>query len=324
MKLNIEHFKLYLKVNWKLSRNEALHKDNFVITLSNNGLEGRGEVAPNIRYGETPESILNDFNGLPSFSSPEEMIKYCLDSNLAHSLKCGLNCAATELIAKKSSKSIEEVLGISVSESPLLTSISVPIMESSLLDGYLSGLKRFSFVKVKVGEENAVGLVRAISKITSRPLRIDANEGFTSAENFLSFAKDVENCNIQFVEQPFPAADVESYKKIRGQCSFEIMADESIEDHADFSQLAQLFDSVNIKLMKTGGYHKALELIAQAKKHGMKVMLGCMIESSLGIACAMRLASLGDYFDLDGSLLIKDDPFGLIEEKEGRLTLLQK
>lgn len=125
------------------------------------------------------------------------------------------------------------------------------------------------------------------------------------------------------MEQPFAANNKDAYLSTKGRCPFEVMADESIEDDADFTELSQMFDSINIKLMKTGGYQKALSLIKEGKKHKMKVMLGCMIESSLGISNALRLGGLADYFDLDGALLVKNDPFeGLLKEKEGRLALI--
>lgn len=320
MRISLEPIRLDLKVNWKISRNESLFKNNFVVRIEDEGTIGLGEIAPNIRYGETPENIQAQFDSLPSFSDAAELLGYCSSAELLHSLACGLNCAATSVLAGKNAKSVEEYLGLTPVEW-LPTSISVPIMETSLLKEYLESVSRFPYVKIKVDEDNAVDFVKEVAALSSKPLRVDANEAFSGPETFLRFVEQVKHLNIQFIEQPFKAADEKSILAIKGQCPFEIMADESIEDRADFDFLAQGFDSINIKLMKTGGYYRALGLIREAKKRNMKVMLGCMIESSLGISCAMRLASLGDYFDLDGSLLVKNEPFGLLKEKEGRLAL---
>lgn len=320
MRKSLSPLRLDLKVNWKLSRNESLHKDNFLVELECDGVKGMGEVAPNVRYGETPRNIKEQFDALPEFKGPEELLSYCENAALFHSLKCGLNCAGVELLAHKNGVSIEEVLGLGPAKG-LATSISVPIMEESLLENYLRDVARFPFIKIKVNEENASSFVKKISALSPRPLRIDANEGFTSANSFMRFVKEVGDLNIQFLEQPFKSSDTDSYLAIRGRCPFEVMADESIEDVADFGQLSKMFDSINIKLMKTGGPHKAIALIQKAREAGLKVMLGCMIESSLGISAAIRLGALADYYDLDGSLLIKNDPFGLIQEKEGRVAL---
>ena len=320
MKALLEPLRLELKVNWKLSRNEALYKENYRVIFELDGKQGAGEAAPNIRYGETPQNLEEQFEKLPRFNDPDEALAYCENADLFHSLKCGLVCAAVELKAKLSDRSVEEELGIKQARE-ISTSISVPIMEEDLLEDYLSKIKRFPYVKIKVSQDNAVSFVKKIACLSAKPLRVDANEGFESVEAFMRFCEEVKNLNIQFIEQPFKAKDVSKYLEVRGKTPFEIMADESIEDEANFDSLAKQFDSVNIKLMKTGGYFKAIELARQARSRGMKVMFGCMIESSLGISCAMRLGELGDYFDLDGSLLLKNEPFGLIKEKEGLLAL---
>ncbi|MCO4754601.1 MAG: hypothetical protein KC478_08960 [Bacteriovoracaceae bacterium] len=320
MKLSIEKIRLDLRVTWKISRNESLYKSNFIVRLVIGQDTTLGEVAPNIRYGETPELIEQQFNSLPDFSNPQELLDGCSTLEICHSLKCALVCAAVDMIAKKSGMSIETFLGVKRLEK-LPTSMSIPIMEEELLTKYIDDIKRFKFIKIKVNEQNAISFTSKITSMTDRPIRIDANEAFSDTDSFYKFIESIENFNIQFIEQPFKASDRALYREVKGECPFEIMADESIEDSADFDELKLMFDSVNIKLMKTGGYLKALELIEKAKASGMKVMLGCMIESSVGISNALRLASLADYLDLDGSLLIKNDPFNLILEDDGLISL---
>ncbi|MEX1099767.1 MAG: enolase C-terminal domain-like protein [Bacteriovoracaceae bacterium] len=320
MKFSLRPIKLDLKVNWKISRNESLSKQNFVVALEDGPLKGMGEVAPNIRYGESPKAVQAQFDKIPDFASPENALEFAHEEDLFHSLKCGLVCAAVELLSKKKNISIEKQLNVAPVET-LATSMSVPIMEENLLKDYMSSIARFPYVKVKVNQDNAASFTQAVARYSDNPIRVDANEAFESSKSFMDFLLAVKDLNIQFIEQPFKASDAALYREIKGKSPFEIMADESIEDAADFDSLAAQFDSVNIKLMKTGGYLKALELIQKAREKKLKVMLGCMIESSLGIACAMRLGSLADYFDLDGSLLIKNDPFQNIIENNGRLSL---
>ena len=137
----------------------------------------------------------------------------------------------------------------------------------------------------------------------------------------MKFYEKVKYLPIEFIEQPFPASMKEEYKELKKIINHELMADESIEDVADFSELSLMFHSINIKLMKTGSYFKARDLMKEAKKYQMKCMVGCMIETSLGISSAMNLASFGDYFDLDGSLLLKNDPYSMIKEENGNIIL---
>ncbi|MBC77841.1 MAG: hypothetical protein CME64_17680 [Halobacteriovoraceae bacterium] len=322
MKISFEPKKLDLKVNWKISRNEALFKENVFIKLTHGGQFGLGEVAPNIRYNETLDLVLKQLKEFPTVDEPEALLEEVSHSKVCHSLKNGLVCAAIDLICKLKGIGVEEFLNLT-SLRVAATSISVPIMDQSLVESYVSDINRFKFIKIKVNELNCVDFTKQVAKFSSSPIRIDANEAFTSLDSFQKFVDQVSSLNIQFIEQPFKASDVELYRKIKGQTPFEIMADESIEDHADFQTLSELFDSVNVKLMKAGGYLQAKRLTEGAKSKGLKVMLGCMIESSVGIRNALRLGSLADYFDLDGSLLIKNDPYNKIHESNGLVSLIE-
>ena len=161
-----------------------------------------------------------------------------------------------------------------------------------------------------------------IKKHTNKKLRIDANEGFDSLSEFLRFEEAIKDFNIEFIEQPFPVHFKQEYKELKKQSIFEIIADESVEDDFHPEELCEMFHGVNIKLMKAGGLLRAKELLEKAKSYGLKTMIGCMIESSLGISEALYLAHLADYLDLDGHLLISNDPYpDMIEFKNGFLKI---
>jgi len=322
MEISITKIPLELKVNWKLSRNETLLKENFILATQLGERTVRGEIAPNIRYGETEEVILENFERfkLAGVESSKELKQLFSQGQWAHSFQFGIESLLVQREALSANKTVWEYLGLEKPQK-IATSFSVPIMELADLPEYLGKLQRFPYIKIKVSQDNAIDFVTAVAKETHVPLRIDGNEGFTDFDSYKRFEEKVSKLNIQFIEQPLPSTSVEEYQKLKKDSLFEIMADESIENTADFEKLSTMFHSINIKLMKTGGYYNAIRLLNEAKSHGMKCMIGCMIETSLGISSAMNLYSLGDYFDLDGSLLIKNDPFELIRETEGRLTL---
>lgn len=321
MKFELEKIVLDLKVNWKLSRNESLTKTNFIFKIIEDDMVYMGEIAPNIRYHETSEKILRDFDHFQSSYSPSiPLEKILYESNFSHSFQFAVESAFTHRNSQMNLRSIKDFLHLpEINE--VETSFSVPIMDESLLGNYLKQLSRFKFIKIKTNQDNAIRFVKTIASKTNAILRVDGNEAWEDFDLYKKFEEQVKHLNIQFVEQPFKAKMVDEYIALKKNSLFEIMADESIEQEVDFDLIEQQFHSINVKLMKAGGYQKAIALLKEAKKRKMKTMLGCMIETSLGISCALQLAGLADYYDLDGSLLIKKDPFNFIQESNGSLSL---
>ena len=321
MKFELEKIQLDLKVNWKLSRNETLQKQNYIFKIIDHDKEFLGEIAPNIRYGETAEKIENDFLTFQKFfQSEEQLYDFLYQEDFSHSFQFAVESAFTHKKAAHAKKSVANYLGLTPVNN-IDTSYSVPIMEEDLLVNYLKDLKRFKYIKIKVNQENAISFVKSVASKTNALLRVDGNEAWSDLDSYKKFEEAIKDCNIQFIEQPFAASNIDSYIGLKQNSLFEIMADESIEQNPDFDMLEKQFHSINVKLMKAGGYTKAIHLLTEAKARGMKAMIGCMIETSLGISSAMNIASLANYYDLDGSLLIKNDPFDLIEENNGSLTL---
>ncbi len=325
-KLWLEKIHLDLKVNWKLSRNQTTFKENFIVHLENQLGHFRSEIAPNIRYGETPEKILEQFENWPDHGQVDKIrnIKELLDSldqrPLFHSLRFGLESVFLALFAKKEGVSLGEFLKLP-RVVPVETSFSMPIMEASEIADYLANISRFKSLKIKVNAESAREMLAEIKKHTSVKLRVDANEGWRDLDEFLRFEESLKGMNIELIEQPFPSSMQEEYRLLKQRSTYKILADESIEDVGDFNQLSQQFHAVNIKLMKTGSLIKARDLILEAHRHDLQTMMGCMIETSIGISYGMLFGGMVDYVDLDGFLLIKDEPFQLVHENKGVLNL---
>jgi L-Ala-D/L-Glu epimerase len=150
---------------------------------------------------------------------------------------------------------------------------------------------------------------------------LDGNESWQQEDELLNFLHQLDKKRVLFVEQPMPAAAAAAYAHVKPLSPLPIIADESVTDDVDFELLREQFHGVNIKLMKAGGYLNAVRLLKEIRKHGMLAMLGCMVETSLGIWSAMQLSSAFDFVDLDGSLIIENEPFGLIKEEQGLLYM---
>lgn len=324
----IEEKILPLKFTWKISRNSSDEKTNFFVTVSDSNFFGIGEIAPNIRYGETPEIIREEFKtfslgNIDSFETLDSFSLHLDSLNLKHSLRFGIESAYVHYLCNKQNITPAKYFNLDFPEK-VATSFSIPIIEISYIKEFIKPLSRFESLKIKVNQENALDMVNEVAKNTNQKLRVDGNEGWTDVNELISFLEKIKNLNIEFIEQPMPSKFVEEYKLLKKNCPFDLIADESIEDQADFELLKTQFHGVNMKLMKAGGYINGIKILNNAKKHNMKTMIGCMIETSLGIYSAYNLSHNADYLDLDGCLIIKEDPFNLLKEEDGYLIFEHK
>lgn len=326
LKWTIEKIRLELKFTWKIARNSSDFKDNFIVRVGDGSCQGAGEIAPNIRYGESSQLITDQFEKFVNLKSSnsildmEDFHQVLKDQNFCHALSFGISSAFLDFTTRKNGRSIHQYFNLAMPQS-IPTSFSLPIMDVAEIKDFLKGLERFSSLKIKVDSQSAIDTISEVTKHTDQKLRIDGNEGWKDTDDFFNFYQTVKNKNIEFIEQPFPASSINCYLDVKGKINFPIIADESVEDDVDFYQIKKMFDGINVKLMKAGSHQNAVSLLRAAREHGLKTMLGCMIESSLGISMALEIATLADYVDLDGSLLIKNDPFTLITECNGLLDL---
>ncbi|MBP9187152.1 MAG: dipeptide epimerase [Bacteroidia bacterium] len=323
----ITPIKLELKYTWKISRNSSTHKTNFIINCGFNKWAGIGEVAPNIRYNETPDIIAQEFEtfikaGGNKVHDIHELTELLNKLKLKNALRFGIESAYIHMLCNAEKTPIHQFLGIEQAHN-IETSYTLPIMEIDEVATFYNSnkLDRFSVIKLKTNADNGPELIKHITSFCNKPLIIDGNEAYKNADELLHFLDAVKHHNIVMVEQPMPAICEEDYKAAKKQSPFPLMADESVCDEADFELIAQQFDFVNMKLMKAGGYLNGLHIINEAKNHGLKTMIGCMVETSLGISSAFNMCSLTDYADLDGYLIVKDEPFRLLHEENGKINL---
>lgn len=322
----LKHHDLQLKYTWKLSRNATDVKRNQIITVTDGAYSATGEVAPNIRYDETPEGIEQGFqlflqNGGTAVTTIEELTALLEYLSLKKALRYGIESAFIHLACAKTQQTLAQFLNIPQCNEQT-TAYSLPIMPVSDIPIFYQkhDLSRFKKLKLKVNAAQAHELLDALANVSTQPIMLDGNEAWTDADELLRFLDTLAAYPIDMIEQPMPAAS-SNHAYVKQRSRYPIIADESVCDTADFGLISEQFHGINMKLMKAGGLLNGLSLLKQARVHGLSTMVGCMIETSLGISDALQLSAGANWVDLDGFMVIANEPFGLVQERHGMLSL---
>jgi L-alanine-DL-glutamate epimerase-like enolase superfamily enzyme len=233
--------------------------------------------------------------------------------------KAALDMALYDLVGKLTGQPVYRLLGLNPERTPV-SSFTIGIDTPERMADKAKEAKDFPILKVKVGTDQDLEIIRAIRDVTSATLYVDANTAWTPREAIRKITELAEY-GIEFVEQPVAPEDLDGLRLIRENVPVPIIADESCVTFSDVARVAGCVDGINIKLMKCGGLTEAIRMIHAARALNLRVMIGCMIESSLAITAAAHLTPLVDYADLDGPLLIADDPFQGVRYDHGKLVL---
>ena len=325
MKVRYEIKALKLKHTWTISRNSSDVKDNVFVYLEKDGIIGVGEAAPNIRYDETPEStieLIKKATPLIERLNPSEFTQFGFELKEIESGqtagKCAIDMALMDWIGKSLNLPLYKLWGLDPTKAPL-TSFTIGIDTAEIIKQKTREAEPYKILKIKVGGPNDEEMITTVRSVApDKPIRVDANEGWKDKEIATRKIEWLAKNGIELVEQPLPSEMLEETRWIRERIDIPIIADEAVKTASDIPKLADAFDGINIKLMKAGGLQEALRMIWLAKSLGMKIMIGCMIESSVAISAATQLCSLIDYADLDGNLLISNDPFSGVIFRDGR------
>ena len=202
---------------------------------------------------------------------------------------------------------------------PPATSFSIGIDDLDTIRAKVLAAGDYAVLKIKLGTDRDEAIMAAVREVTDQPLRVDANEGWKDPETALRHIVRLAGQGVELIEQPLPAGRLEEVAWLRERSPLPLFADEDVMDSADIAQLAGSYHGINIKLMKAGGPREAWRMIQRAREHGLKIMLGCMIESSCGISAAAHLSGAVDFVDLDGHLLLATDPFRGLRLEAGRV-----
>ena len=312
---------------FRIARTEDSEAANTVLTeLDLDGATGLGECFPVPYYGETLETttavlprLLGALDELGPLPTDREAVLAWLERSTFlmtdvlgnhGGAKGGLDMALHDLAGKAMGVPVWQLIGTSDQLPP--TDYSLGIDEPAVVAERARRVAHFPALKIKVGGPADLETLEAVRGVYGGPLRVDANTGW-QPEQAAALIPELARLGVELIEQPFPARALPQLRWLRERSSLPILADESAVFEADLEMLQGVVDGVVVKLAKCGGIGPALRMIRRARALGMKVMLGCMVESSLGVAAAAMVASEVDWLDLDGNLLLADDPFGGIE-----------
>jgi len=317
---------LHLEVPFAISRAVRTEKRVILVELDEGGRISRGEACPDAFFGETPESLERDVRNalalLPDDPSDLALLRSRLDERFPHGggAAAAIDIVAHDRAAQAVGLPLRSFLGIEGDAPP--TSFTLGIAEPEVMGerAAAAAAKGFEVLKVKLGKGDAVAILSRVRERFRGTIRVDPNAAWTPDEAPTRIERIVP-FDIEFVEQPVPPDDIEGLRHVRERSPLPIVADEAAVRLADVDRLAAACDGINVKLQKCGGIAEARDMIARAHDLGLKVMLGCRAaETSVGIAAAAHLAPSVEWADLDGNLLIVDDPFVAVPVQRGRFV----
>ncbi len=326
MEVQFKHYQLQMAHPFGISRSVHTVQPTFIVALSQDGKTGYGEATQNRYYGVTPEKLEAGLKDLQveiesyPFTTPDDFYDHFLHPKLKNFrfLMAALDEAANDLYGKLQGKPLWQLWGYQADHLPLSTYTialdSLKVMGEKLLE------KPWPVYKIKLGTTNDLAIIQYLRTLTDKPFRVDANTAWTprqTVENAVTF----KDYGVEFIEQPLPYEAYAEMKKIKSKLALPVIADESVRTEEDIAKCVDAFDGVNVKLVKAGGITPARRMLIEARNLGLKTMIGCMTESSVGISAAAQLLPLCDYADLDGALLLKKDIAQGVKIENGRIIL---
>jgi L-Ala-D/L-Glu epimerase / N-acetyl-D-glutamate racemase len=328
MHIDAKPIDLKLTVPFRISRGVQQVASNAVVQINHKEHTGYGEAAPDEYYGENVETVLACVTTFAGNLGDDPFAAEDILNNLDHlirlnpSAKAAVDMALYDLVGKMLNVPVYKLLGLNPVRTPH-TSFTLGIDSPATMAKKALLARDYPILKVKVGTKNDVANLEAIREVSNATIRVDANAGWTPREAIQTI-NALAPYNIEFVEQPVHPRDLDGMRLVRENVPLPIIADESCVTVDDIPRVVGCVDGINIKLMKCGGIRHALKMIHAARAHHLQIMIGCMIESSLAITAAAHLTPLVDYADLDGHLLIDNDPYEGVKVVNGKLVLPER
>lgn len=328
MEFSWKEITLTLRYPFILSDSVITEKKVVFAECSAEGLIGIGEAAPSSYYGETPQTVIAVFEKarpiLGNIRFPfsveslnDELLRSFPD---AASARSAMVMAVLDWMGKKQNLPLYKLLQIDAAKTPV-TSFTIGIDQPEVLAKKISEAENFPILKIKLGKgDYDYEILKTVRRHTGKTLRVDVNEGWNKEEA----AKKIDwlsQQNVELVEQPLPKENLDDMIWLHQRSALPVFADENVLTIKDIQSVTECFDGVNIKLDKCGGLLEAVKMIRTARRNSLKVMIGCMIQTSVGTTAMAHLSPLVDYADLDGHLLINNDPYKGFAVDHGRIQL---
>lgn len=312
MQIRLHAFDLPLAHTFTISRESITSQPTLIVELSQNGISGYGEATSNKYYGFTIDRMARDLAAiLPLLESTTLTDPTVLWSQAQPALQndpfalCALDQAAHDLWGKLNKQPVWKLWGLSTKNIPA-SDYTIGIDEIDVMAAKMNEFPGWPIYKIKLGTDRDLEIVRELRKHTSAIFRVDANCGWT-ADQAIAYSPELKRLGVEFIEQPLKADRWDDLARVGRESALPIVADESCIVEADVARCAGVFQGINIKLTKCGGLTPARRMIAEARKLGLSVMVGCMTESTVGISAIAQLLPLLDYVDMDGAVLLAED-----------------
>jgi len=317
---------LTLRHTFTISRGSRDETPVVITELEADGLTGIGEVSPSSYYHEDVASVTAALDSLrDDLAAANPLFYHDVLERAAERLGreraalCALDTALFDWVSRKLGVPLYRLLGLNPQRMPI-SSFTIGIDTIDRMVSKLQEAKAYPCLKIKLGTPDDIAIVRRLRHETDATIRVDANGGWT-AQEAIALSAELRALGVQFIEQPLPATELEAMEEVFRKSALPLIADENAVTAADIPNLRGRFHGINIKLAKCGGILPALRMVHVARALGLRVMFGCMIESSVGITAAAQLGALADYLDLDGNVLITNDPYRGVQNQRGRLVL---
>lgn len=328
MIIDYKPYLLEFKHPFGVSSNTRTATPTVFVKISTEGESGYGEACLPAYLGETTENTVAFLERAKSvlrtikypFSIPQLLEKIDALMPGHNAAKASIDIALHDLFGKMESKACYQVLGIEKSKARE-TSITIGIDSEEKIEQKIKEASDFSILKIKAGTHDDQQLINTIRKYSDKPLYVDANQGWKNKEQALDLTHWLKDKGVVLIEQPMPVTMLQEMAWLSERSPLPVIADESVKRLDDLVAVKNAFSGVNIKLMKCTGLHEALRMIDFARQNQLKVMLGCMAESSVATSAMAHLMGLADFIDLDAPNLIKNDPFAGISYQFGKLIL---
>ncbi len=330
MELTSIKYTIELKHQFSISYSSRKTTPAVLIKIDDGKHTGFGEASLPPYLKETQDSVLEFLSKikLREIISAEDLNELDDEINsLAlnnYAAKAAVNIALNDLLGKKLGVSVHGLFGIENNDIEKHTSYTIGIDEETVLRKKINEAADHKILKIKLGTENDKKIIKIIRDETDKPLFVDANQGWKDRVFALEMIEYLCEQNVIIVEQPMPVYKYNDSMWLKEKSSLPIIADEAFQSFDDISKIKDSYHGINIKLMKCGGINKALKIIIEAQKLNLKIMLGCMTETSCAVSAAAQLSHFADYLDLDGNLLISNDPFESSCCKNGIIKLSDK
>ena len=321
----VEPFDLRFKFPFRLAHGTRTHTSVVLLTLKSSGLGSYGEASLPPYLGVKTDGVIHFLRNLPWSQILHSDLSTALDITDAsaqgmHAAKAAVDMALHDLHARRKNLSLNNFLGTAAA-GPVYTTFTLGISEPEELPEKLAPAAPFKMIKLKLGGPDYLTALKDFRKVCDKQFCADVNQGWTNRDIAARIAEALKAAGAVFIEQPFPAGSEEDMVWLRERVDVPLILDESVKRLADLKGIESICDGVNVKLMKSTGIREALKMIDALRAKDLKVVLGAMAESSCGVTAAAHIAGLADWVDLDGPLLIDNDPFRGITYNAGRVVL---